>query len=368
MKITDSARGSAAIYRLDHGNQRTQDSVAESARATPLVFVTGAMRSGTATLARMLGAHSAVMSFNPLHYFGALCDPRTAELPLEEHELAELAALILARQNHGLWGQTPTAVERAWGRQVAHYLDEADCNGAGLYAAVMRRLGEDGGKTFACDQTPRNIFHAERLLELYENAHIFHVVRDPRAVLASQKSRGRFNRIGSDGLTFREVLRQRVHYHPLTMSKLWAKATESAMHLMGHPRFLAVRFEDLIANPDATARRLCATLGVNFEPGMIQMPRWASTDAEYASEREDAAYTTANRWRGHLSRSEALICEQVTHRMMQRFGYPLEYMGRAGKPASLPSLISYPLHVAGVIAMDPVRALSELSAGIARKR
>jgi hypothetical protein len=319
-------------------------------------------------LARLLGAHSSVLTFNELHYFGSLWDPYDSSRVCSERELADLAATLLARQTNGLWGGRPTNVERAWGWRLVQTLPPEQCTPAGLFAAALRRLAEDAGRRFACEQTPRNIFYARRLLELYPNAHVVHIVRDPRAVLASQKNRWKLRRLGASHLPMAEMLRNRVNYHPLTMGKLWANATEEALRLVGHPRFMMVRFEDLAADPEAGARRLCNLLDLKFEPGMLEIPRWGSSNLESDSDRKGVSTEVVGKWRDTLSAGDALICEKITSRLMQRLGYSPEFLGRTGTLSALPSLISYPLHVAGVVALNPGRAWVQLQAMIRTRR
>jgi omega-hydroxy-beta-dihydromenaquinone-9 sulfotransferase len=325
------------------------------ASSAPLLFVTGASRSGTTMLARMLGSHSAIMAFNEMHYFGAECDPFDNDREISARKMTDLAATLLVRQTHGLWGGRPSDVERAWAVRLVHDLPEHERSSAGLFAAVLRRLSDDAGKSIACEQTPRNIFYAKQLLDLYPNARIIHIVRDPRAVLASQKNRWQLKRLGARHLPTSEMIRNRVNYHPYTMGKLWAKATDEALALDGHPRFLMVRFEDLAADPSGSASRLCSFLGLHFEPGMLDIPRWGSSNLE-SSEQTGVSSEVVNKWRESLSRGELWICEMTTKRLMQRLGYMPEFLGAENAVASLPSLIFYPFHVVGVVALNPVRA------------
>jgi len=354
----------AASLRSGTNVVRISGTTAQPAVTTPLIFVTGASRSGTTMLARMLGAHSAIMTLNELHYFGSLWDPDDADRRFSARELSELAAVLLARQNKGLWGERPTEVERAWGRRLVRRLPTADCTAAGLYAAVLRRLSEDARKTFACEQTPRNIFYASRLLELYPQARVVHIVRDPRAVLASQKNRWRVRKLGAAHMPFREMLRSRVNYHPLTMSQLWNRATEQAQRLESHPRVLLLRFEDLAEDPAAGARRLCAFLGLKYEPEMLEVPRWGSSNLEHSSSSLGVSRDVLEKWRGELSVGETLIGEKVCHRMMQRFGYTPEVLDQRDTWTSFASLLAYPLHVAAVVSLNPRRSWVQLRAVI----
>jgi hypothetical protein len=313
-------------------------------------------------LARTLGAHSAIMAFNDLYYFGSFWDPYDNARTFSPRELADHAANLLARQTNGLWGGRPTEVENAWGRRLVRDLRENECTPAGVFAAVLQRLAQDAGKPFACERTPRNIFYARRLLELYPNARVVHIVRDPRSVLASQKNRWKHVQLGSYGIPVMEMLRSRVNYHSITMSKLWARATEEALSLEGHARFMLVRFEDVVADHAAGARRLCAFLGLQFEPEMIDVPRWGTSPGEQESDSNDTSPEVINRWRESLSPGEILICERINHRMMLRFGYTPELLGRQPPPSRIPSMLTYPLHVAGVLALNPVRAWKQLRA------
>lgn len=339
-----------------------------AAESTPLVFVTGASRSGTTMLARMLGAHSSILACNELHYFGSLWDPQDTDLKFSDPELVNLAAVLLARQTRGLWSGRPTDVEQNRGRRLVRDLSAHDRTGAGLFAAVLRHFAEDAGKAFACEQTPRNIFYAKQLLALYPNARIVHLVRDPRAVLASQKNRWKLRRLGAHHLPASEMLRNRVNYHPLTISKLWASATEEAMRLDGHARFMVVRFEDLAHDPQGGAQRLCSFLDLRYEPGMLELPRWGSSNLEHTSAQLGISVEVVDKWREHLSAGEALICEKITHHAMQHFHYPIEFLGRHSTLSAIPSLAFYPLHVAGVVTMNPGRAWIQLKALVRSRR
>ena len=329
---------------------------------TPLIFVTGASRSGTTMLARMLGSHAAIRTFDELHYFGALWDPQGAPVPLPVNELARLAAILVARHRRGLWCGTPSAEERSWAETLVAALPAEDGNAAGLFAAVMRTLAADDGKTTGCEQTPRNIFYAKRLLELYPSARIVHIVRDPRAVLASQKNRWKLRQMGAEHLPRSEMLRNWVNYHPYTMSKLWAKATQEAHNLSGHPRVLVIRFEDLAAEPEARMRTMCEFLGIDYEPAMLDVPRWGSSNVKHSSESKGVAKEVVGKWRESLTTAEALICEPTTRQMMAAFDYAPEFLDRPGFAATLPSWLLYPLHAAGVVALNPGRAWVQVRA------
>lgn len=366
MKIDPNLLGTVAL-RLNE-NAAVQTAATATSDSPEMVFVTGASRSGTTMLARMLGAHSTIKAFNELHYFGELWDPYDAKKKFSAPELSELAAVLLARETSGLWGGQPTDVEKAWGRRLVRDLPDDRCTPQDLFGVVVQQIASDSSKSIACEQTPRNIFYARRLLELYPNARIVHIVRDPRAVLASQKNRWRMRQLGAGHLPASEMLRNRVNYHPITMGQLWSKATEAASELEGHSRFMLVRFEDLASEPEFNTRRICNFLGVPFEKNMLDVPRWGSSNVSHSNEIKGVSSEVLDQWRTSLSKGEAALCEKVAQKMMTRFGYTPEFVGKSSALSTIPSLLKYPLHVAGVIAMNPGRALIQLAALAHSKR
>lgn len=336
--------------------QRRSDVGPVAALSAPIIFVTGASRSGTTMLARILGSHSSIMMFNEMHYFGADWDPYDATREFSEQRLAALAGELLARQNHGLWQDGPSADECAWGRRLVEDLPEGERGPAEVFAAVLARLSADAGKTFPCEQTPRNIYYAERLLEIYPNARFVHIVRDPRAVLASQKNRWQVRRLGAPHVPISEVLRIRVNYHPYTMTNLWVKATDEALRLDGHARFKMVRFEDLAADAAGSIREVCSFLGLQFEPGMLHIPHWGSSNVVSDSNQKGVSAEVVSKWRDSLSPGEIRTCEKAAGNLMQKLGYATESPDRGGTLSLIPSLLSYPLHLIGVAALNPARA------------
>lgn len=335
---------------------------AQPSGAGQLIFVTGASRSGTTLMCRILGNHSTVLALNELHFFGELASIDTVERPADERRLATMAAMILARQARDLWVAGPTPDEEQRARELVAALPAESRTPAQLYAATVAALAADAGKRIGCEQTPRNIFYARRLLELYPQSRVVHMVRDPRAVLASQKNRWRMRQLGGKNVPWSEIVRLWFNYHPVTMSRLWRQATQVALELESHPRCTLVRFEDLVASPEPTVRSVCDWLQLTFEPNLLDVPQWGSSNIAHGKSSGVSA-AMAGKWRQVLSAGEISISERLTRAELQRFDYPA-LADEAGVPvlALLAVLLRYPLHIAGAILTNPRRVWIQLRA------
>jgi hypothetical protein len=241
-------------------------------------------------------------------------------------------------------------------------LSVAERNPFEIFFAASRYLAAESGKVVACEQTPRNIFYARKLLERYPDAYVVHIVRDPRAVLASQKNRWKLRELGAAHLPAREMIRNRINYHPITICRLWTEANNEAIALEGHERFGIVRFEDLAAAPEERARQLCDLVQVSFEPQMLDLPQWGSSNVSHISEFKGVSKDVVDRWGRVLSPMEVEVCEAMTAGLMRRFGYALRTSGSLKSLKAIPSFLSYPFHVAAVLAFNPSRAMIQMKA------
>lgn len=327
-----------------------------------LVFITGASRSGTTVLSRALGNHSKILALNELHFFGDLCCPQNAPETLDKKQITRLAGDLLARQAHGLWGAGRLPRDEAAVQGVCERLEAGKCTAYDVFAEVCLASAAAAGKSIACEQTPRNIYYARTILDAFPRARILHIIRDPRAVAASQKNRWQLRRLGASNVPRAELIRTWINYHPVTMAKLWKHATVKAGALIDHPRVRIVRFEDLARDPRNVIEALCGFLGIEFEDAMLDVPQWGSSTISH----ETASGITSDvidRWTSILDRGEVAIMERLTGKQMALHGYPLlRRRTMAAWVLAFCHLCTYPLHLAAVIVANPRRAWIQVSA------
>ena len=324
-----------------------------------MIFITGASRSGTTLLSFVLRNHSAVFGLRELQYFGQAWDPRDTGRRFTRNEAIAAAADMLACQEHGALSRDTGPVHKREAAALVAALGPAAADPAELFAAVTHGLAASAGKLIACEQTPRYIFYARELLERYPAARVVHIVRDPRAVMASQKKRWQRRRLATttSRVPSYEALRVWVNYHPYTIARLWSRATAAALALEGHPRVTLVRFEDLVRQPEATVRRLCERLGLGYEPAMLEVGQVNSShQSSVGGMRPGLNSGAIDMWQGVLSPAETAITERMCATSMRRFGYEPRALGHVALPARAWYRLSYVAHLAGVLLVNPGRA------------
>lgn len=333
-----------------------------------MVFVTGASRSGTTLTAQLLGRHSQIAKLKEMQYFGEFWDPRREDAPLTANRTRRALELLFDRQERGI-----VAADGTGNSGAAHgFLQTLDpgVTPSELFAATAAHFAEGEGKTIPCEQTPRNIFYAAALLKRYPQARVVHLLRDPRGVMASQKYRWRLHSSDNgSSATLRQRLRTRVNYHPYTVTELWNRATEAALRLSEHPRFMLVKFEELIEDPESVLRRISEFVGVTFEPEMLQASHVNSSHVRRRSEDGSSRAVfdrgTIDRWRTTLSTDELAIVASKCGTLMRAASYPTEKveLSTTGRLIYPPL---YALHLAGAALINPQRLWIQARAMLAR--
>ncbi len=336
------------------------NAAAAASSAPSILYVTGASRSGTTLMSRILGQHSRVHSSNELHYFGDLFDAGD-ETSLDPAAATSLCARLLARERAGVWRGHPEEGDLVLAQEVVNSID-GDLNGASLFNATIARLLSSVDAEYFCEHTPRNIFYADYLLARNPNARIIHMIRDPRAVLASQKYRWKRRWLDKVNIPLRETLRVRLGFHPFTTTKLWQKATHAAIALEDNPRVLLVQYEHLVNDPETVVKKIAEFAGINHEPEMTLIQKMGSSHKTSKLDEQGLTTESVSRWRDSLRIGEIATCERVAQRLMKRLGYEASVAPGEGKLAGLWQSLTLPLHLAGAAAIDPKRALVHIRA------
>ena len=306
-----------------------------------MIFVVGNSRSGTTMMGRILGKHPSVYTFGELHFFGQLCAPPFSSESRRE-EIEEVASQLHCIQQEGYrtHGNPRRFLDEA--REFLEDLAAYPKTKAALFEAFLHHSAAKNNRTIPCDQTPRNVFYIADILELYPNARIVNMIRDPRDVLLSQKRKWKRRFLGGSDMPMKETFRDWMNYHPITISHIWRTAVTAAEQLLQHDRVTSVYFEELLAQPEVTVKRLCEFVGITYTREMLQIPQIGSSVAGDQPQELGINPHRAHSWNsditaGELSSAEIYLNQRITAALMKKHNY---------SPVSIqPNVASLVLHL-----------------------
>jgi sulfotransferase family protein len=269
------------------------------------IFVVGYQRSGTTLLQALLGAHSRIASppetyflmriSNLRDYYGDLRDD--ANLRRALHDTIEPPLPLF----EGCGFDEEALYERAL---------ETDRSYRALFHTVMSDFAQRHAKARWCDKTPGQ--RARQILQLFPDAQIVHIVRDPRDVIASSLATP-WTTMDAAGL-----------------ARGWRRFTLDNLAVgqrAGPERFHQIRYEDLTRDPTTVLRGVCSFLGERFEPAMItdrgrRRATIAPTAGPWQSRAlEDISPAREGGWRTRLRRSDAAVVSAILRAEFGPLGY-----------------------------------------------
>ena len=148
------------------------------------------------------------------------------------------------------------------------------------------------------------------------------IIRDPRDVLLSQKNKWRRRYLGAKSIPIKEAFRTWVNYHPYLVSKLWVSSIRKADSFATYDKFISIKFEDLLRDPEKIIKKLCGEIGIQFNVQMLQVPQIGSSSGADRPSLKGINSGRIQAWQqGGLSSSELAICERVAQKNMLSLGY-----------------------------------------------
>jgi omega-hydroxy-beta-dihydromenaquinone-9 sulfotransferase len=295
---------------------------------------------------RIFNNHPKLMVLNELHFFEQLWAPEDKNKTITPEQAVSLAAQLMLTQRAGYMTHD---------RDFSKYLAEAETLVKGLnkrsvtaelvFTEFMKREVELNGKSIVCEKTPQNVFYLNEIFELYPNACVINMVRDPRAILLSQKNKWNRRKLGASYMTRKEALRLRINYHPVTLSKLWNAAIHAAKKSEQDKRMISVRFEDLLEQPESTIRKICQHIGVDFDSNMLNITQESSSIEQDSKEIGFKKERASNWKKGGLNTTEKWICQFMCRKNLELHHYEIEQL----QPNALLLswyIISFPVKIA----------------------
>ena len=287
---------------------------------TKQIFVVGSSRSGTTMMGRILANHSAIFTFNELHFFGTIWT-NTSNQELSKLEQINLLSRLFCIEENGLFRQENIA---DFNDKAKDILQQKNLNALEIYALFLNTITLENSASISCEQTPKNMYYLEEILSHFPNAMAINLVRDQRDVLLSQKNKWKRKFLGASAIPLSEAIRSFVNYHPLLMSKVWASSLQHTKKYKNHNRVKIIKFEELVSNSEETIKKVCSFLDIDFQEEMLSVPViGSSTEADSKLCHIDNSKIA--KWeKGGLSNAEIYLSQIMSADMMKLFHYDLK--------------------------------------------
>jgi hypothetical protein len=279
---------------------------------SPPVIVLGVGRSGT-TLLRVMLDRNSELAIPYESFFVVPLARRHGRRPKLDAFLEDLERFYQLYE----WGIEPD--------DVRPRLREGMTTGEAI-AAVFEVYAEREGKPRWGDKTPLYMQSLPLLERLFPDARWVHLVRDGRDAALSF-------------LALPEGFSGKTWAQPRTAAQFaarWRSEILAARRLI-EGRYLELRYEDLVTEPERELRGVCEHASLPWEPAMLDHTG-VSKVAEMPEHRNIAKPPTAGLrdWRNEMSREDALAFEAVAGDLLRDVGYELldpaaEYPTRQGR-------------------------------------
>jgi hypothetical protein len=272
------------------------------------VFIVGCARSGTTLLQLMVQAHPR-LAMPPENRFVMPVYERRVEFgdPRRPETRDAVADFIVGRKKSkfkdlGLDGDT-----------VRRRMHEVPPTIGSYVGSVLEQYAQRFDKPRWGDKRPNYIQHLDRILALFPDAQILHIIRDGRDCVASLK-RMPWWTFGTEAAIYK-----------------WANAMRTADWAKQHlpaDQYHEFHYESLVAEPQTVLEGICAFLAEDFHPAMLEPHKVADDEVPdykgwHERTRQPVTTSTVRSWEGSLEPWELRLMEHVARKELEAYGYEL---------------------------------------------
>ena len=285
-------------------------------------FIVGTGRSGTTLLRMLLDAHPDMAITPETHWLPPLLDVMRRG-SADRRDVTRALADSHNWQDMNLPDETlASLLDRHWRADADGGFGEAASR---LLAGIYDAYADAHGAARAGDKTPLHGLRMQQIHEVLPEAAFIHVVRDGRDVATSYR-----------GLWFGPG------HDPRAAAMHWAwRVGRIRQQAEFVPRYMEVRYEELVTDTEAVLRRICAFCELTFAPeqlraheraagrlaelGDLVTPAGVRTEAQrrgiHKLTERPPDPSRIGRWRTAMSREEVSAFEAVAGPLLEALGY-----------------------------------------------
>lgn len=268
--------------------ERREASVKTTKRTAPQaghIFIVGLSRSGTTLMRNILNESDWIAISRENHFLGHLIGAegmrqkfhKFGDLSYDDNVHRLVDHLYSGGSERSSWFRRASSHWRWITRRVdrqefTQKFLATDRSERALFVLLMQLFAEKKGKPIMGEKTPAHFRYAETLLSWFPDAKIIHMMRDPRGIFISEWRRRQKE---AQSFPYRQLKRLPGLMKLLILLQTTITWREGARRGRENQRkypnnYYTQRFEELVIDPETQVKRLCAFIGVPFQPIMLE--------------------------------------------------------------------------------------------------
>lgn len=290
-----------------------------------IIFIVGMARTGTTLMARSLNKGNDIYFLKETHFMREYQHLLFSEESISDIKyISKLINQFITIQRKDYYRKSEYSEYPAAVAEVLNMLkkEEKKTFGNLLKCLFFFEAGLNC-KIRPGDQTPNHVFYIDEITNKYPNSKFINMVRDPRAVILSQKNKWKASKRQKQPLF--EIIRAKINYHPVTQSMLWRKAVDAgieAVEKYGDTTIKTVLYENLVNEAEVVLKAVCSFADIEFCMDMLKVSVSMSSNIS-VSQVEGMDSSLTDRWKTLLSSTEIFLVELICGKCASRFGYNL---------------------------------------------
>jgi sulfotransferase family protein len=277
----------------------------------PYLFIVGAPRSGTRLLGRLVNAHPDIAVIHEARFVPGWFRHRRGVT----HEGFVTPELVEKLAQFERFEQLE--VEREQLEQLVAGREQLS------YSAFVTGLfdlhGNALGKRLVADKSPRYVRNLPTLHELWPRARFVHLLRDGRDVALSVLS---WKKVVERGELVANLPTWEED-HTTTVALWWERLVRLGREdgsALGPALYHELRYEELVADPAAECKSLCAFLDVPYDERMLRYHE--GTEARRSRHASRPPTPGLRKWRAQMPPEEIKRFEASAGGLLEELGYP----------------------------------------------
>ncbi len=299
------------------------------------LFLGGCPKSGTTLLLSLLDGHPELVVLPEETHFLEEGGDYSAlnNFPAKLRRLLEKSSLRLLAQ--GRWFEPLNESTSSDGRDYSgfdhprfvslaqSFANQPWVNDSLLFSETVRAYAITMGYNWRdcvrwVEKTTSNEAYSDDLFRLFPEAKLLQVVRDPRAVFASRKSR----------LTKRYGCYTKAH----RLVREWNQSSRQIDKLQNcTDNYLVIRYEDLVRDTGEVLKKVSQFIGIEYLPVLFEPTRagknWQG-NSSFHTAFSGVSARSVEQWKGELTEQEIWWIEMHCREGMQLAGYQMQTGGK----------------------------------------